>query len=90
VSIVTADSTLSTPVQFADPYKVCNECGGWVTGAVMLSTAQPGRSGGGKLVVLPCEHERGYEDVCPSWSPVDGCQCEEHLGHVPHAQPTPR
>src|ERR1039458_298790 len=25
-----------------------------------------------------------YDDLCPSWGPVDGCQCLAHLGHVPH------
>ncbi|HEY1673341.1 MAG TPA: hypothetical protein VGG50_11545 [Streptosporangiaceae bacterium] len=24
---------------------------------------------------LPCEHKGDYDDLCPSWSPVDGCTC---------------
>ena len=36
----------------------------------------------------PCGCQRaGVTSVCPSWSPVDGCQCKEHLGRVDHAQP---
>jgi hypothetical protein len=64
--------------QFADAYKVCNACGGWITG--MLDN--PGRP-----LVMPCEHDLSYADVCPSWGPVDGCSCAEFLGHVPHREP---
>lgn len=71
------------PIPFADPYTVCNECGGWITGYRAIGATR-------KLVTVPCEHECGYESVCPSWSPVDGCCCQEHLGRVPHAQPPPR
>lgn len=66
---------------FANPYLVCNACGGWITGAL----DNPGAS-----ILMPCEHRQGYEDVCPSWGPVDGCSCKEHLGHVPHGEPTQR
>lgn len=63
-------------IDFADPYKVCNECGGWVDGVLDVPD--------GRDLTVPCEHDRGYSDVCPSWGPVDGCQCAEHLGYVPH------
>ena len=66
--------------EFADPYKVCNTCEGWVTGAL----DNPGPS-----ILMPCEHRDGYRDVCPSWSPVDGCSCMEMLGRVPHGEPAP-
>lgn len=56
-------------VQFADPYKKCRECKGWVDGA---------KTGPGPLIVIPCEHTSDYEDLCPSWSPVDGCNCAEY------------
>lgn len=62
-------------VLFADPYKVCNQCGGWVDGVLDMP---------GVPLTVPCEHRSGYTDVCPSWGPVDGCQCMEHLGYVPH------
>jgi hypothetical protein len=45
----------------------------------------------GPLVNEPCGHSGGYHDVCPSWGPVDGCQCKKFLGHVPHpSAPAPR
>lgn len=52
---------------FADPYKKCRQCGGWITGALDKPH--------GPLIVVPCEHQAGYDDVCPSWGPVDGCEC---------------
>lgn len=69
-----------TAVAFADPFKKCERCDGWVTGvAVFPGTYEPSEN-------LPCRHV-GYRSVCPSWSPVGGCQCESHLGHVPHDAP---
>lgn len=68
-------------IKFADPYKVCKACGGWITGVLDM----PGRP-----LVMPCEHDLGYKDVCPSWCPVDGCQCAEHLGYIPHDEPPKR
>lgn len=53
-------------VRFADPYKRCLTCGQWVDGYL----DKPG-----PVMVIPCEHEANYEDVCPSWGPVDGCTC---------------
>lgn len=52
--------------RFADPYKKCLCCGRWIDGA------QPGP---GKLTLIPCGCRAGFEDVCPSWGPVDGCRC---------------
>jgi hypothetical protein len=65
-------------VRFADPFKVCNKCGGWVTGVL---------DNDGPIIVTPCEHTAGYTDVCPNWSPVDGCSCDEVFGHVAHGSP---
>lgn len=67
-------------IKFADPFKVCNQCGGWITGILSIPD--------GPDLTTPCEHEGGYIDICPSWSPVDGCLCVEHLGRVEHAAPT--
>lgn len=53
-------------VRFSDPYKRCVVCKGWVDGANV---------GPGPLTVIPCSHVGDYEDVCPSWGPVDGCSC---------------
>jgi hypothetical protein len=62
--------------EFADPYKKCNECQGWITGAVEFS--------GLPLMLVPCEHFAAYTDVCPSWGPVDGCKCP--LGERGHGK----
>jgi hypothetical protein len=37
----------------------------------------------------PCGHTAEAVSVCPSWSPVDGCQCREVLGSVSHTFPVP-
>lgn len=63
---------------FADPYKICKACGGWITGYL---------DNPGPPILLPCEHDQDYTDACPSWSPVDACTCLEHFGHVPHGEP---
>lgn len=65
-----------TATHFADPYKVCVECNGWVDGVLDAPT----------LILLPCHHQADYLSVCPSWGPVDGCQCVEHLGRRPHPE----
>lgn len=67
--------------EYANPYNVCDACGGWITGAL----DNPGR-----LLVMPCEHDRGFHGVCPSWGPVDGCQCLAHFGYVTHGEPPAR
>lgn len=53
-------------IRFADPYKRCTACGAWVDG--VLDTDGP-------MIVVPCEHQAHYRDVCASWGPVDGCTC---------------
>lgn len=68
-------TTTYNAIEFADPYKVCDVCGKQVTGVLCVTK--------GRWPNLPCEHI-GYTDTCPSWGPVDGCQCLEHLGFVPH------
>lgn len=53
---------------FADPYKRCLKCEQWIDGALDAP---------GPLILVPCEHQSSYKDVCPSWGPVDGCTCAE-------------
>ncbi len=60
---------------FADPYKQCLHCGGWIDGAA---------DSPGPLTLIPCGHRCGYRDVCPSWSPVDGCNCAVYTAANPH------
>lgn len=66
----------TTQISFADPYKVCLECSAWVDGVQEL----PGEMDAN----LPCGHQADYDSVCPSWGPVDGCQCQERLGRRNH------
>lgn len=76
---LTRTHTKTYPViTFADPYKQCCQCEEWITGVL----DKPG-----PLILVPCEHESDYRDVCPSWGPVDGCRCVEHLGYKPHSEP---
>lgn len=65
----------------ANPYLVCDQCKAWVDHFSHTGEGQ------GPVRNEPCGHVGGYSNVCPSWSPVDGCRCAEHLGHVPHADP---
>jgi hypothetical protein len=65
---VTHTSTYNARI-FADPYKQCTRCHQWVDGTLDAP---------GPLILVPCEHQADYRDVCPSWSPVDGCGCAEY------------
>lgn len=67
-------------VEFADPYKTCDECGEWITGYL----------GSPKMPNWPCGHVASYTDQCPSWGPVDGCACVEILGSKEHGEPPAR
>lgn len=59
--------------KFANPFLACAGCGKQVTHRDDVNR--------------PCGHKASFESVCPSWSPVDGCRCQEHLGHVSHGRP---
>ena len=59
----------------ANPFLVCKQCGGQVEA---FHDDQCGcDESGGPLLLMPCFHRSDYDDTCPSWGPVDGCQCEE-------------
>jgi hypothetical protein len=64
----------------ANPFLACAECGkraeGFHDDRCGCDIERP--------VNFPCEHYAAYDDLCPSWSPVDGCTCLAHLGYVPH------
>lgn len=62
-------------IHFADPYKQCRKCLAWVDGVLDAP---------GPTVVVPCEHQSDYRDVCPSWGPVDGCGCAAYSAAHPH------
>jgi hypothetical protein len=77
---MTTHTRVNEVIEFADPYKVCVVCKGWVTGVTVPRYGYGNNN-------LPCWHH-GYEDACPSWSPVDGCRCVEFLGRKPHGEPS--
>lgn len=64
-------------VGFANPYFKCDECG-----APVPYWHNPERCDcDAKAFNSPCGHEADTTSRCPSWGPVDGCQCinkEEH------------
>jgi hypothetical protein len=66
----TTHTVTGEEVTFADPFKICCECGGWVTGYIEFPD-----SAGLPSLNAPCEHEADYRSICPSWGPVDGCKC---------------
>lgn len=63
---------------FANPYIACEQCRERVVGMH------------DNLRNVPCGHKANWRSVCPSWSPVDGCCCQEHLGRVEHGLPLDR
>lgn len=77
VRTYTRTHTVTVP---ANPYLVCDFCGARVEGFADLP---------GPVENYPCGHAAGYSDLCPSWGPVDGCQCQAHLGYRPHGDPKP-
>ena len=64
----------------ANPYLVCGRCGQRVEGFLGLYDEGPS-------ALYTCEHENKYHSKCPSWGPVDGCECVAHLGYRPHGDP---
>lgn len=50
----------------SNPYQKCRKCNEWIDGALDAP---------GPLTLIPCEHQSDYRDLCPGWSPVDGCTC---------------
>ena len=69
-----------TYITFANPYLRCDFCREPVPRWHNNDTCGCGETFWNE----PCGHTAGTTSVCPSWSPVDGCQCREHLGHVDH------
>jgi hypothetical protein len=62
---------------YANPHLVCQICDQRVVGRVVAP--------GNKLDFAnePCQH-LGVTSMCPSWGPVDGCECDP----VDHETPT--
>lgn len=66
---------------FANPYLACDQCRARVTEWHVPHRCGCDESGWQNR---PCGHQASVTSVCPSWGPVDGCRCMDHLGHVPH------
>ena len=68
-----------TYVTFANPYLICEEC------RQPVPRWHDARKCGctGSAWLEPCGHLAAATSVCPSWSPVDGCQCRRY-GVVSH------
>lgn len=66
----------------ANPFLCCDVCHEPSEGFVAFEGQVPGCDHQGENV--PCGHI-GATSVCPSWGPVGGCECKEHLGYLPHA-----
>ena len=67
----------------ANPFLTCATCGGRVKA---FHDERCGCHLGGAPVNMPCMHQGDYNDLCPSWGPVDGCTCMAVLGHVAHPE----
>jgi hypothetical protein len=70
----------------ANPYLACAQCG---KRAEAFHDGANCGCGITRPMNMPCMHHGDYGDLCPSWSPVDGCCCLAHLGHVPHPSVLP-
>jgi hypothetical protein len=60
-------------VAFANPNLRCGDCDTPVAGFTWFTHE-----------LVPCGHVAAVVDTCPSWSPVDGCSCEDMLGKIKH------
>lgn len=71
-------------ITWANPYIQCDQCGQWVTGWHDLDRCGCDEN---YCWLEPCGHNAEATNVCPSWGPVDGCSCQQHLGRVDHGHP---
>jgi hypothetical protein len=67
-----------TVERYANPFLVCTTCKQKVVGHIVSPEHVENWTN------YPCRH-MGITSTCPSWSPVDGCRCLEHLGIVQHS-----
>lgn len=68
-------------MDYANPYIICVECKQRVTGHHDDRCCDQIKG----FLNFPCMHRASIDTVCPSWGPVDSCQCIKHLGYKPHA-----
>lgn len=71
-------------ITLADPYLTCDNCKKWITGWHNNDACGCDDT----FWNVPCGCEKaGATSACPSWGPVDGCQCAEILGKIDHGTP---
>lgn len=64
-------------IGFANPFLICEECGERVP-----YWHDPNRCGCDDIMYnSPCGHKLGTLGICPSWSPVNGCNCSNKETH---------
>jgi hypothetical protein len=64
-----------TQIGFANPFLRCDTCKESVR--YWHDPERCGSRCGKDACNYPCEHKLGVTSTCYSWSPVDGCSCEE-------------
>jgi len=64
-------------VYLTNPFMFCTTCAVNVTGYILPTEHEH------DFMLIPCGHT-GSVSSCPTWSPVDGCQCIDHLGKRDH------
>lgn len=74
-------------IEFANPYLRCARCGQpvryWHDDDQCGTPADPCPV---DWYLAPCGHRAEAHSTCPSWGPVDGCQCRAQLGRVEHEE----
>lgn len=74
-------------IEFANPFLACDNCHRLVR--AWHNDDQCGCDGTSWNEPCGCERT-GVTSVCPSWGPVDGCQCLRIFGNVLHVHPEQR
>lgn len=69
-------------ITFANPFLYCDECERPVPSWHDSESCGCDETGWENL---PCGHTAGIHSVCPTWSPVGGCECVTESGrHISH------
>ena len=66
-----------TFIGFANPYLICDECKKSVR--YWHNNARCGCDD--SFYNHPCEHRTSVTSKCPTWNPVDGCECTNKETH---------
>lgn len=73
-------------VKFANPHLYCKQCGqaapSWHDDSQCGTPHAPCPAG---WYLAPCGHAAEAKSSCPTWGPVDQCQCLARLGRQDHA-----